>query len=333
MNIIGDFLTALGVRHTDDYTRRQLDGMAFKTLFGVSKVLQTYGVQTCGVEVPPQTPVSGLPLPLLAPMKAGGTVIVTSAKDGTVHYLSAGISESMPADQFALAWTGKALLAFPAPDAAEPGYTVHRLIGFLERAKYVVLALLFAGLCVTALAVSGYGRYVSVDLMAILMTGGLGLSLLLETKSLGLKTSVADRVCGVVEAGGCDEIVTGASAGIPGLFSWSDVGLGYFTVSLLTVLLTPQYLPYLAAINVLCLPYSFWSIWYQRFRAHHWCTMCLGVQATLWMIFFCSLSGGWFRGLWPLGWQFWALGATYVLAVLAVSTITGFLKRKLNGNQ
>ena len=43
-NLLGDFLEQLGVKHTADYSARQFAAMPFKSLFGISKVLDSYGI-------------------------------------------------------------------------------------------------------------------------------------------------------------------------------------------------------------------------------------------------------------------------------------------------
>lgn len=53
------------------------------------------------------------------------------------------------------------------------------------------------------------------------------------------------------------------------------------------LLIFPQYINLLALCNLICLPFSFWSVWYHKFRAHAWCTFCLCVQSMLWLLFFC----------------------------------------------
>ena len=83
----------------------------------------------------------------------------------------------------------------------------------------------------------------------------------------------------------------------------------------------PQWIRYLALCNVCCLPFTFWSIWYQRFRAHKWCTLCVSVQATLWLLFFCYLSGGWLKGVFPLRIEFFVLGVTYLTVLLLLNRI------------
>ena len=106
-----------------------------------------------------------------------------------------------------------------------------------------------------------------------------------------------------------------------GIFSWSEVGFTYFSVSLLALLIFPQWICYLAACNILCLPFTFWSIWYQKFRARNWCTLCVSVQATLWLLFFCYLGGGWIAGIFPLRIEFFVLGVTYAVVLMALNRI------------
>lgn len=47
--------------------------------------------------------------------------------------------------------------------------------------------------------------------------------------------------------------------------------------------------------------------------------MC--VQATLWLLFFCYLGGGWLKGLFPLQIEFFVLGLTYVAVLLGLNAL------------
>ena len=125
----------------------------------------------------------------------------------------------------------------------------------------------------------------------------------------------------MLQKGGCDSILELKASKFFGIFSWSEVGFTYFSVSLLALLVFPQWICYLALCNACCLPFTFWSIWYQRFKAHKWCTLCVSVQATLWLLFFCYLCGGWFRGAFPLRIEFFVLGVTYVTVLMALNRI------------
>ena len=141
------------------------------------------------------------------------------------------------------------------------------------------------------------GLYHSVAASVLIMVdlAGLTVTSMLMLKSLNIHTTAADRVCSVLQRGGCDKILAMEASKFFGLFGWSEVGLGYFAVSTAALLLFPSYINYLAMANICCLPFTFWSIWYQRFRARHWCTLCVITQGLLWCQFFCYLSGGFER--------------------------------------
>ena len=47
--IFTDFLSCLGVRHTDNFSNRQFGTMPFNTMFGLKKLLETYGVDSGGI--------------------------------------------------------------------------------------------------------------------------------------------------------------------------------------------------------------------------------------------------------------------------------------------
>lgn len=45
-------------------------------------------------------------------------------------------------------------------------------------------------------------------------------------------------------------------------------------------------------ITLFALPYTLWSVWYQKFKARRWCVLCLIVQGLLWITALVSLLGG-----------------------------------------
>lgn len=79
-------------------------------------------------------------------------------------------------------------------------------------------------------------------------------------KSPNIHTAAPERVCGVLEQGGRDSIVMLKVSKLLGVFSWSEVGFGYFGVSLAAPLMFPASWPYLTLCNLCCLPYAVWSV-------------------------------------------------------------------------
>lgn len=325
--ILSDFLTLLSVPHTSGYTNRQFAAMPFKSLFGLSKLLDRYGISSMGLRLEDKSELAKVTPPFLAHTPKG-FVIVTGVGNGSVEYLTQRVKESIPVSDFNKAWDGTLFLAFPNEDSIEPDYAGHARILFFNKAKRVLLALLAVLLVAYLFISNGIYRHLTLTLAMVCDFIGLGFTFMLVQKSMRIKSRTADRVCGVLQEGGCDTVLETKASTFFGIFSWSEVGFAYFSVSLLAQLIFPQWTCYIAACNVCCLPFTLWSIWYQRFRAKAWCTLCVSVQCTLWLLFACYASGGWLRNVFPLRIEFFVLGACYVFMLLLLNRLMPLMTKK-----
>lgn len=324
--IFVDFLQSLGVRHTDSYSLAQFQAMPFQTLFGLKKLLDRYGIDAEGLELADNNEIDKLPLPLIA-QTTKGLVIVTAVSDREVNYISQSEQETAERSRFTGSMTGKVLIAVPRADAGEPDYGQHHFSDIANRAKSWILAACAIGLIIYLFISNRLYSHVSTVLLTIINIAGVYIGWLLVQKSAHIKNRHADAVCSVVEAGGCDDILQTSAAKFFGIFGWSEVGLAYFSVSLLCLLIFPQYIGSLALINLVCLPFSFWSVWYQKFKAKTWCTLCLCVQSMLWLLFFCYLAGGWIKAAWPPKPEIIVLGVTYLTVMLGINALMPLIDR------
>lgn len=320
-SLFTEILETLGVRHTARYSDRRFETMSFKSLFGLSKLLDEYGVASEGLVFSDKGKgLQELDAPFLA--RSGSKfVVVTGAADGDIAYVDNGLHKTLPRDRFIDKWTGEALALYCGENAVEPDYRKHITELFLEKAKTFVLWALGFLLVFYAVWAGGIWQRPMLIVTLLLDCAGLFICYLLVQKSLKIKNDTADVICGVIQAHGCDHVLETDASKFFGLFSWSEVGFAYFSVSLLTLLMFPHYACYLAAINVCCLPFSFWSVWYQKFVARAWCTLCLSVQCILWLLFFSYLGAGEFTGIFPLKIEFFVLCATYVFVLLVLNSI------------
>lgn len=319
-DLLNNFLTRLEVPHTADYTASRYESMPFKTLYGLSKLLDEYGVTNEGLYIEDKAEIKRLTPPFLAHTKAG-LVIVTSVGND-IGYISQGESETISQERFLKAWDGNVLLAYPEEgQSCEPDYKEHRRGELFNSAKkwglIAALLFLFGYLSITA----GVWTRVSTALLTLFNLAGLFFTYLLVQKMMKIHNPAADSLCRVLQEGGCDSILKTSASSFFGIFSWSEVGFTYFSVSLLCLIIFPEWTGYLALYNACCLPFTFWSIWYQKFRAHAWCTLCVCVQATLWCLFFCYLGGGWFKEIFPLRIELLVLGASYLTVLLGLNRI------------
>jgi protein-disulfide isomerase len=113
-----------------------------------------------------------------------------------------------------------------------------------------------------------------------------------------IHSSYADKICSLLgksSKSDCNNVLELEAAKLWGIFGWSEIGLGYFTANVLLLLFLPQTISLLALINIATLPYSFWSVWYQKVKAKQWCPLCLIVQVLLWTIFIANCLFGYIQ--------------------------------------
>lgn len=319
--LLTDWLRALEVPCTAEYCDGRFRAMPFHTLFGLGKTLEEFGVASRAFRFDDKAASLGsLPLPCVA-VAAGQTVVLTGVTPERVSYITAGRQLSIARDAFVRDWSGVAMVAYPSDGAREPGYILHRNIGMAASAKRYVLAVAALVVFLYFFVACGLWSGWPTVALTIVDLAGLYMSWLLVRHQLGFVDKAATRVCGVLQAGGCNTVLGTAASKFFGLFGWSEVGLSYFSVTLATMLLFPQHLPWLALVNLCCLPFTVWSLWYQHFRAKAWCTMCVSVQALLWLQFVCYLAGGFSRFIFPLDPAIIILGAVYVAALLGLNAL------------
>ena len=327
--LVTDLLTVLKVPFTKDYTRQRFETMPFKTLFGVSQLLKEYGVESHGYQLTDKTELTKIPVPFIAQTQ-GGLVIVTKINNDSFAYLTQGMSETIPADEFEEIATGVVLIPLVQKGAKEPDYSKHLTTVIINTSKKVLLWVLAGLLTAYLIVIHDLWHYWSFWGLLAVDCFGIWLTFMLVQKSLSIKSHVADKVCGVLQEGGCDSILKTSASSFFGIFSWSEVGFTYFGVSLLAMLISPATIHWLSLINICCLPFTIWSISYQKFVAKHWCTLCVCVQASLWLQFICYLLGGWMKPVFPLDLGFFALGATFVMVLLALNKVLPHFSKQDN---
>lgn len=88
-------------------------------------------------------------------------------------------------------------------------------------------------------------------------------------------------------------------------------------------------MPYLALVNICTLPYSVWSVWYQKVKARQWCVLCMIVQITFYLIFAVNIIFGYV--IWPefaIG-QIFPVAVIYLVPFIAISLLTPAIAESL----
>ncbi|MCO5936921.1 cysteine peptidase family C39 domain-containing protein [Mucilaginibacter sp. RB4R14] len=127
-----------------------------------------------------------------------------------------------------------------------------------------------------------------IILALLFKTAGVAVSVLLLIQSIDRNNPLVQTLCGGGGRTNCNAILTSKAANVFEGLSWSEVGFFYFTGTWLALLFgggNVALLQVLAILNIISLPYTIYSIYYQARVAKQWCIFCCMVQALLWLEF------------------------------------------------
>lgn len=123
-------------------------------------------------------------------------------------------------------------------------------------------------------------------------TAGLITAILLLIQSIDANNPLIQKLCGGDNNKNCNAILSSKAAKISDELSWSEAGFFYFAGTWLALLFSSKQvniMQVLAILNLVSLPYTFYSIYYQARVIKQWCVLCCAVQSLLWLEFFAFL--------------------------------------------
>jgi hypothetical protein len=292
-NVFTAALNVLQVKHTRDFSNEYFNRHPHKyNLFGISEMLFDYGVSNGGVMIEnKETDIHDIECPFVA--HTGSDFVVVYKIDAhTVYYLWNGTKISIPVTEFIRTWSGAILLTETDSGSIEPGYKENRK---KERVTiFQKTAVCVAGITMFGTLFFHQALYANPALSLLLPIHALGIYIcyLLVKKQMRIQSRYADKICSFFSKKDCNNVLESGAAKLWNTFGWSEIGLGYFTANFLLLSFLPQSVSVLALINLFTLPYTFWSIWYQKTKAGQWCPLCLMIQALLWILFLTNLYYG-----------------------------------------
>lgn len=327
--LLSKYLKALHVPHTSSFADTCFSQMTFKTLFGLQRALEEFGVHSRGLEFADPANALDMPTPFLA--QVHGEVLIVDSIKGTpgercIVCQSIHGQKTFCEQGFLEVFTGIVLQSRPQPGAREKELGIHRFQQFANTVKIPVLVIMLLLLAIYGSIEAGIWHNVWSSLVFLFYTAGVGVCYLLWLKTNGVKSKVADSMCSLTTKHGCDKVLDTRLASFMGIFKWSEVGMGYFAVSLLTLVIFPGQWSNLALLNACCLPYTVWSILSQKFIIHAWCTLCLTVQSLLWALFIAFLLGGAWQSV-SVSLSTFVLLGCYVCGVLLMNLVNMFINK------
>ena len=266
----------------------------FPTLVSLSDVLTDVKVDNMATRINPYQ-LAEIPLPAIVHLEDGtGYVTINKVADNQVEWLhdKMGVRRENIAE-FSQKWQGITLLAQPNENSGEANFTKKRRFEIIEnlRNPFIISGLFLI------LGYSIWNNFMGLSIenpnsfyaFSITKFAGVIVSSFLIWYSLDANNSFLKSVCEINSKTNCGNILNSEAAKIFGWLTWSEIGLFYFTGGFLALVFSnnlTETLLILKWLNVLALPYTVWSIYYQAFVAKEWCVLCLTVQLLLWVEFF-----------------------------------------------
>lgn len=321
-SLFTEYLKALGIPHTDAYSSRRY--RAYPRRMAMTAMYDLLREYRAAPEItdsePAEDALAALPTPFVASCTDGNCRIVTGVTSDRVTFIGPQRrKESASLTEFVAGWDGKALIAHPDAESGETGFKAHKFKEMSCRVETWALVAGLAFLVVSFAVINDLFRTWSAPVALLLNAAGIYVCYLLILKDAHVESRAADSVCGVIESHGCSTVLSHDASVFMGLFPWCQIGMTYFSVSFLAILLYPPCMPYLAVASACCLPYTVWSVCYQKFKIKAWCTLCLCVQTIFWLEFFVYLAGGRFHGVFPLHFDLAILLACYLVTLLVLN--------------
>ena len=295
-NIFASYLELLTVKHTKKFSEKYFNEHPHKyNLYGLSQMLSEYGIENAGTKIEDkENDIYRIETPFIAHTQVD-FVIVYKIENGKVFYIWQGIKVDVLVEEFMKMWTGIVLLTEKSEKSIEPNYKEHKTKDLLHFSQYILL--IVSALSLFLLTYITNKLYTSLGLNSLLFVNLIGVFIgcLLVLKQMNFHGGYVDKICSLFSKGDCNNVLESDAAKLFGVFGWSEIGLGYFAANVLTILFLPKMVLYLAIINLFALPYAFWSVWYQKFKAKQWCPLCLATQVVLWLIFGVNLIFGYLK--------------------------------------
>lgn len=320
-NILETFLSLMKVRHTKAYTRQHFTEHPHKyNLYGLSSMLFDYGVENSGLKIINKTDIHLIECPLIAHI-GDDFVIVEKINKSNIHFIQGDKKTTISLEDFNKMWTGYVLIAESTNLSIEPNYVAHKKMELFFKTQKIlpILSVIFLLIYST----TSFQNYLSIGTALLFLANVIGLFIgyLLILKQLSIQSNYADKLCSLFKHSDCNNVLESEAAKFLGFLGWSEVGFGYFIANILILSFLPDLINYLAIINIVALPYTFWSVWYQKHKAKQWCALCLLSLLLLWSIFTINVIFGNFYFPRFDFFNLLAVGGIYLIAILGLNML------------
>ncbi len=218
------------------------------------------------------------------------SAIVSKVESGLVYYQTIQKQVVDKWDDFINIWSGHVLLVFPNAEKHEAMLHKSKQKELLYKPNVVKMAILTLGVTLwlgTDFYLLTSSSRLNFGLWHFKILGII-ISALLIAHDINGENSFVNQLCSLGK-NDCNKVLEDKSAKLFGLISWSNLGFIYFAGSALFLLIGANNqlstTLFLFTVNVPCVFFSFYSLWFQLFKAKELCYFCLAILGLFWIEF------------------------------------------------
>lgn len=269
---IQKWFKAQSITISSDYLRKRLESHPdYPSLIAVQDTLEELGISAYACQGTKQE-LQQEKKPFLAHFTYGG---------GDIRFFRTLSEAEQKAKEFDKYWSGHVMF-LNKPEIY--GNADHDKLHKQEKLNrfYAWLAFVLAIGSIIGLTITQ--NNIPVLLLEINNTIGLGFGWLIAQKEFGISNTVTDKICSIAKHSRCEAVILSKGAKLFNWLTWGDVGIVYFSASLLFLLyslLTYQPVNLYYAVSLCGLVFPFYSVYYQWRVVKQWCMLCLGVLTIL----------------------------------------------------
>lgn len=261
----------------------------YPSLFAISEVLDNWKVPNAAYKIPFDQ-LAEVPCPYIACFHSGDFVVVTSFNEKQLTISDHNQNNyKMAIGEFKAHYSDALLIAEAEDQSGEADYKKNRR---KEKADNLRTPFVILGLVLIVCGLLTNTHYfetftLSIGWLTLCKIAGVAVTVILLIQSIDHNNPFIQKLC-TGKNNDCNAILSSNAAKITEEISWSEAGFFYFTGTLLSLLFNSgnvgvMYI--LAILNLFCLPYTFYSIYYQWRIAKQWCIFCLSIQGIFWLEF------------------------------------------------
>jgi uncharacterized membrane protein len=297
-NIIFGLLIKLNIKISKQSLLDSLNSQPYKnSLDAIREILIDFNISSKSYNDVTFELLNKLPLPLIAQIKDKKEEFVVIESMDDIVIFSNGVNKKIKisVEKFRKLFTGIILLPFFDDNSEDFFYHENKEKEKSERFKNMMISILtgcFYLLFFIAVCYFHATNVVTVLFLSILKSLGLYITWKIVKVEMNKSDSLIQKICA---EGNCDKVIRSKAAHPISWISMGDLGVIYFSGGLLSIVLgvslnnTDALLTPLIIINILTLPFSLFSVFYQKLIVKTWCPLCLSVMGIFWIEFVCLI--------------------------------------------